>query len=277
MNLNIIKFVNIDTTNIVKNNSFTHIKNKPIEDNIDNKRKHGIPTLPIIIDTKEKEIKFIPEEIEIKEVETIEMEDEKLISLTFDDGPSEYTNRLVNILKKNNSNATFFISGKDIKGNEDIIKNIKDNGNEIGINGFSKKSFTDMSVDEVEAEIAGTYNMLSKLDVNPSNIVRPPLGKLNETIKVQVRSPFVLWNVDAGEPNKSNNVQMKNNIINNIEPGSIIRMHDSSIKTLQVLDELLPTLIEAGYKFVTLDEMNKKYSNVFVPGKVYAKIRGYAA
>ena len=184
-------------------------------------------------------------------------------------------NFLLKVLEKNHSRATFFILGNKIKGNEAAIKNISSYGNEIGIHGYSHKPFTNMSLEDVDAEIAGTYNMLNRLGVNPSNIVRPPYGKLNETIKEQVKSPFVLWNIDTADVVNSKEA-IRNKIMNNIIPGSIIKLHDTSLNTIEALDEILPELIKDGYRFVTIDEMNKRYANSLVPGKVYAKLKDVA-
>lgn len=266
MKLEIIKF-STQKLSIDKNKKFGYVK-RDVEDSVDIKKKYGIPVLPIIESSK---IEII-EEV----VPTINNE-EKLVTLSFDDGPSIFTKELLNILNKNNSNATFFILGSNIRGNENIIKEIYDNGNEIGIHGYSHRPFTDMSIEDIDVEIATTYNMLESVGVKPSNIVRPPFGKLNETIKEQVRSPFVLWNINPDDIRCSNKETLKNRIMSEIAPGSIIKLHDTSKMTLEALDELLPILIKQGYKFTTIEEMNKRYSNILVPGRVYAKIKDLVA
>lgn len=267
MNLEIIKIPK-QKLSIEKNKKFRYFKRK-IEDSIEIKKKYGIPTLPIIDSTHFEIIEDI--------YENPINQEEKLVTLTFDDGPSKYTKKLLDILNKNNSKATFFILGSNIRGNEDIIKDIYKSGNEIGIHGYSHRPFTDMSTENIDIEIATTYNMLESIGIRPSNIVRPPFGKLNETIKEQVRSPFVLWNINPDDIRCSNKEILKNKIINELVPGSIIKLHDTSKITLDALEELLPMLIQDGYKFTTIEEMNKKYSNILVPGRVYAKIKDLVA
>lgn len=262
MNLRIEKILN---SKIILDKS----RNKVLKNDLID-RKYGIPSLPIFEDVEVKEV--IPTE----PVVIPRLRNDKLIALTFDDGPTSYTKELLEVLNRNRSRATFFILGNKIRGNESIIKEISACGNEIGIHGYSHKPFTDMHVEDVDAEIAGTYGILNNLGVNPANIVRPPYGKLNETIKEQVKSPFVLWNIDTEDVN-NNKEMVKNKIINNVEPGSIIRMHDTSKLTVEVLKDLIPFLESEGYKFVTIDEMNKQYSNELVPGRVYAKIKDFAA
>ena len=226
-------------------------------------KKYNMPTQPIIIDEPKKE-----------EVEYIELDDKidnKLVSLTFEGRITEYTKPIIDLLHKNDSQATCFISGMDALANDDIIKEISNNGNEIGLQGYSDTPFTKMQLDDIGGSIVATYNMLNSLGVNPTNIVRPPQGKLNESVKDQIHAPLVLWNIDSKDLLRSKE-SIKANILNDIEEGSIIRLHYTE-NTLEALKDLIPELKKQGYGFVTLSDMKKKYSNIFAPGKVYAKIK----
>ena len=254
MKINLSRLKTLNKTKIYK------LTFKTLEETIDYKTKLGIPKLPII----EKVVK-------IEEVKTVtqEIDNSKLISFTFDDAPSIYTNEILNVLNKNNIRATFFVIGNRIHDNVDLIKKISFYGNEIGIHGYSHIAFTEMDSVDANAEIAATYSMLNDLNVNPTNIVRPPYGKLNETVKEEVASPFVLWNIDA------TGINAKEKILS-AKAGSIIKLHDD-IKTIALLEEVLPILKQNGYKMVTISEMNKRYSNSLLPGRVYAKIKNYVA
>ncbi len=267
MKLEVIN-VNSYNTSIIRNNSFKYMRHI-IADTIENKKKYGIPTLPIIYDLEK-----VVEDVEVAN-STHNFLENKLVSLTFDDGPTKYTNELLKVLERNHSRATFFILGNKIRGNEEAIKNIRSKGNEIGINGYSYKPFTNMSVEDVNTEIVDTMDMLKRIGVNPSNIVRPPYGKLNGSIKIKSKSPFVLWNIDTSDV-RDNKEAIRNKIIDNIKPGSIIKLHDTSINTIEALEEVLPELIKEGYRFVTVGEMKERYSKKLVPGKVYAKLKDAA-
>lgn len=226
-------------------------------------KKYNMPTQPIIIDEPKKE-----------EVEYIDLDDKldtRLISLTFEGRITEYTKPIIDLLHKNDSQATCFISGMDALANDDIIKEISNNGNEIGLQGYSDTPFTKMQLDDIGGSIVATYNMLNSLGVNPTNIVRPPQGKLNESVKDQINAPLVLWNIDSKDL-LSSKESIKASILNDIEEGSIIRLHYTE-NTLEALKDLIPELKKQGYGFVTLSDMNKKYSYIFAPGKVYAKVK----
>ena len=228
-----------------------------IEDNIENRKAYGIPILPIY--GKNKEI--------IKPV--VKQENYKYISLTFDDGPTKYTFDILNLLNEYKAKATFFILGSNIEENKKDISLISSFGNEIGIHGYSHIPFTKRSIEAVKEEIDLTYDMLYDLGVNPTRIVRPPFGKLNGTLKSELNTPLVLANIDGDGSSKE---EIIDNVLDNIEEGSIIKMHESKV-CLDALKELLPKLIEEGYKFVTVSDMNRRYDNRLVPGRVYAKIK----
>lgn len=252
--------INIDRLKTLNKTKIYRISFKVKENTLEYKKNLGIPMLSIIEKNKKVE-KVIPTKVEV--------DNSKLISLTFDDAPSIYTEEILNVLNKNKARATFFVIGNRIHGNESLIKKINSFGNEIGIHGYSHTAFTEMEVEDVDAEIAATYSMLNDLNVAPTNIVRPPYGKLNETIKEEVASPFVLWNIDATGSDAINKIL-------SAKEGSIIKLHDD-IRTIKLLEEVLPKLNENGYKVVTISEMNKRYSNSLLPGRVYAKIKEYVA
>lgn len=235
-------------------------------------KKHNMimPSIPIIINEK----KEYREPIDIVEKQSSnKFESKKLICLTFDDGPSKYTDELLDILYKNKSRATFFIAGSDIIANKDVIKRIDTYGNQIGNSGYSHIPFTRLDVDDVNVEIAMTSTMLIDLGVNASNIVRPPFGKLSESIKEEIHSPFILYDVDPEDWKHQDKNYIKSYIKGSIEDGSIVVLHDQYKETIDAVAELIPELKEQGYEFVTISEMQKRYGISFVPGNVYAKLR----
>lgn len=271
VNYDRLVFVLVNTNIDLNRDKFLLIDKKVKKTSEQIKKELGIPLLPIIDDEevikKEESVQDEKEEI------IVEYNNDKLIAFTFDDGPSSYTEKLLEILKENESKATFFITGNVIRQNESIIKKIQDEGHQIGVHGFSHVSFTDLDIDEVDAEIAVTQDILYDIGVKPSNAVRPPFGKLNETIKEQIHSPFILWNIDTEDWKTRNKDKIKNRVLNNISEGSIILMHDAYPATIEAFKELIPTLKEKGYKLVTVDEMHKRYAVDLVPGRVYAKVK----
>ena len=232
-----------------------------IADTIENKKKYGIPLLPIY--TKEKEM------VNDTILEEVKEENKKLVSLTFDGDSKECIDSLMDVLNRNKSRATFFILGNSIDNNVDTIRKIAAYGNEIGIQGYTQTPFTKKDIADVKEEISYTCDRLKEIGVIPSLLVRPPLGKLNATIKENIDIPLVLSNINLS--NEDVKEDIKSAIVNNITPGSIIKLKSNEV-TLEALNEIIPILIKKGYKFVTVSEMNKEYSHKLEPGRVYAYI-----
>lgn len=266
---NIVKYLGKKPYIIVKNiDSVKRNKKKQIEP----QTKMVLPKLPII----DKNVPIIEEENVLETSLSKTYKTKKLICLTFDDGPSKYTDELLNILYKNKCRATFFISGSDIVANKDIIKRIDTYGNQIGNSGYSHIPFTRLDVDEVNVEIAMTSTMLIDLGVNSSNIVRPPFGKLSESLQEEIHAPFILYDVDPEDWKHQDKNYIKQAIKDRVEDGSIVLLHDQYKETIDAVEELIPELKEEGYEFVTISEMQKRNGISFIPGHVYVKLRNVA-
>ncbi len=183
-------------------------------------------------------------------------ETKKNIALTFDDGPCEYTEELIDILNKHNAKATFFLSGQQVsKYPNSIIKAVA-YGNEIGIHTLTHQLFINMSIQEIKQEINQTKEELNKIGLSPSNLVRPPYGSINNNIVNNINTTFILWNVDSKDWLYTSKEKIKNSVKKDLENGAIILFHDSEKITLEVLDELLEEL-KKEYNFLTISELFK--------------------
>ena len=257
-------------TNVYRNNKTSILVKTSFKPNKDTESiKVNMPTLPIIEDGIL--YKKVPEVVEVPKEKVLP--NKKLVCLTFDDGPSKYTDELLEILHANKSKATFFISGNNIVNNKEIIKRIDTYGNQIGNHGYTHIPFTNMDIDDVNVEIAMTSTMLIDLGINISNIVRPPFGKLNESLKEQIHAPFILYNIDPEDWKHQDKGYIKQVIKSRIEDGSIILLHDQYKETIEAVRELIPELQNEGYEFVTINEMQKKFDISLIPGMVYAKLK----
>lgn len=205
------------------------------------------------------EIDYIPS-VEINLIkEAFEYEENynnkgKYIILTFDDGPSEYTNDLLNILNNNNSSATFFMLGNRMKNNVDIIKNIYNSNSEIGSHSYLHNDLTNYCEEEL-IEDFNTVNIIYN-EITNDNIkyFRPPYGKYNENIKNNINIPIVLWNIDPKDWLLRDSIDIYNNVINNACNGCIILLHETYKETVEALKMIIPKLNELGYKTISLSE-----------------------
>ncbi|MDD2569202.1 MAG: polysaccharide deacetylase [Clostridia bacterium] len=202
-------------------------------------------------------------------VSDIEIEQEKVIYLTFDDGPSLLTPEILDVLDEYGVKATFFVIGKEDEFSKSIYKEIVERGHTIGVHTYShqyKEIYT--SVDSYLADFNRLYQLIYDTTGVPPQIFRFPGGSVNvynaaiyqEIIAEMLRRGFVYydWNVSSGDTGKS---PTKTSVTNNIVPKvknfnePVVLFHDSSNKKCVV--EALPAIIEKlqqqGYCFDKLD------------------------
>ena len=167
----------------------------------------------------------------------------KRVALTFDDGPSsECTPRLLDILKKENVKATFFLVGKNIKENEDIVIRMKNEGHLIGNHTFNHSQLTKLGFDEAVEEINTTNAWITNISGYTPEYIRPPFGSFTDELLSETSMSVVMWNVDPLDWKYKNKDIVTDKILKNVKNGDIILMHDifeSSVDAAQtVIKEL---------------------------------------
>ncbi len=181
----------------------------------------------------------------------------KLICLTFDDGPSEYTKLLIDGLKERNVKATFFVLGKNIAKYPEYIKESYQNGNEIGIHGYTHKLFTRLNNEKILNEIEMTNAELLKLIDKPPTLIRVPYGSLNNRVRDLLEESnlqSVLWTVDSKDWRFLNVDKDYNYVIKKVKGNEIVLMHDTYKPTVLAAFKIIDELKNQGYKFVTISE-----------------------
>lgn len=184
-------------------------------------------------------------------------EAEKIVALTYDDGPSEIsTAALLEILDKHDAHATFFVNGNHALENKELITAIVEQGSEIGNHTLDHVWLT--KVDEAEAmrQVIGNEHLLRFLSGQEGvMLLRPPYGDINQEILDQFNLPIVLWSADSRDWEVKNVESIIANVLAEIKDGGIIIMHDGYPTTVEATDELLKILREQNYKVVSVSEM----------------------
>ena len=194
----------------------------------------------------------------------------KYVSLTFDDGPSRFTKEIIDLLKKYEYNATFFVLGNKLNVDyTDILKESINNGNEIGIHGFSHKSFTRLKTEALEEEITKSKKYVYNLTEYMPNLVRPPYGNINNNIRNLNLGPYILWNNDTLDWKLRDTKKIYERLINSIEENNIILMHDTYLTTYKALELILPYLKENNYEVVTVSTLFSKNGKTLENNKSY--------
>lgn len=180
-----------------------------------------------------------------------------VIALTFDDGPSKYTKDIVELLKNYDCNATFFVLGNKVSIYKDTLKNSITLGNEIGNHTYNHKWLSRLDIDDIKQQIDKTQNIIKEeLNYTPV-LLRPTYGSLNKKIKNNTDLEIVLWSVDTLDWKIKSSKKIAERALTKIKDGSIILMHDTHERTYEALKIMIPKLLEDGYQFVTVSELNK--------------------
>lgn len=187
---------------------------------------------------------------------------QKLVALTFDDGPDpNYTPSVLAILKKYNIKATFFVIGKSAEAHPVIIKQMLANGNEVENHTYTHPNLRSDSGLKTEEEIRRCDKTLLKLTGRHAHYFRPPKGLFkNETIEIAAANDYrvVLWTICIEHHRSKTPADMAERIVKAAKPGMIILAHDGRLnreKTVEALPQVITEYQKMGYQFVTLDKL----------------------
>jgi len=181
--------------------------------------------------------------------------DDKVVALTFDDGPSQYTDKILQILKKHNAYATFFVVGNKVSFYDDTLREILKQGSEIGNHSYSHKLLTRLSEEEFKEDLNKTQEVIKKITGFTPKVFRPTYGGYTSKIKKYTDLSFVLWDVDSRDWEVKKKNKILKNVLPNVKSGSIVLMHDNHEYSLKALDTMIKELKADGYKFVTVSEL----------------------
>ncbi len=202
----------------------------------------------------------------------IDINYDKVIAFTFDDGPSQYSNQVADALKENDSKATFFELGNRMKYNQDIVKSLYDKGMEVASHTYAHKNLNKLSVEEIEEEINSTNIIFNEITGDNIKYVRPPYGNANSTVKATVTTPIINWNVDTEDWLTRDSEKIYNHILENVSDGDIVLMHDIYPETLEAIKMVLPVLRERGFKITSVSGLAEEKGRVLEVGHIYRNI-----
>ena len=187
--------------------------------------------------------------------------DRKVIALTFDDGPSSYTQRYLDILTEHNARATFFCLGSQVAGREDLVRAIKEQGSQVASHTMNHQQLTAVDAGTLQAEVKDAFSAISGAGGGDTTVIRPPYGALDAQAWANSGGSFsasVIWNLDSLDWERPGVDAIVENCTKGAWSGAIILMHDGGGNRDQDL-EALPKIIERlqgeGYEFVTLSEL----------------------
>lgn len=213
-----------------------------------------------------------------------------MIALTFDDGPGEYTETLLDTVEKYNAHVTFFMVGQNVEGHESTIQRMLKLGCELGNHTWDHPSQTlpNMDLDSVLQEFQKTDDAIVKACGQAATVCRAPYGAITDEQMSAVGKPFFMWSTDSLDWKLMDADADYNQIMNDssLGDGSIILMHDIHEPSVKCATEkLIPALIDQGYKLVTVSELaeakdvtlqSASYSDFWDSSLQAGRVAGYA-
>ena len=187
----------------------------------------------------------------------------KVIALTIDDGPSEFTSDIMNILQANGATATFFIIGSQALGNEETLQGLVRNGNELANHAMHDEPSRSLDDDTLADQIGSVEEILHKayaaVQVEPPpKYFRPGSGFFSERMRQVLRRlgyQLVLGDIYPHDPQIPYWRINARHILSMIRPGGIIICHDRRSWTAPMLRKVLPKIRERGYRITTVTEL----------------------
>jgi peptidoglycan/xylan/chitin deacetylase (PgdA/CDA1 family) len=193
----------------------------------------------------------------------------KCVALTFDDGPTPYTDRLLSILTANKAKATFFEIGNKVAANPAGAKRVVEAGMELGNHTWEHPNMTTLPPEDVPSQLSRANDAIAAATGVTPKLWRPPGGLTNAAVNEQagkVGLAGILWDVIPYDwINDSNTAASRLLLMSQIKPGSVVLLHDTYSSTVDIVEQFIPVLKANDYHFVTVSQLLGQRA----PGSVY--------
>src|SRR6266567_5168305 len=182
------------------------------------------------------------------------------VAMTFDDGPgAKLTPKLLDLLAAHHIKATFFLIGQNVAQKPDIVAREVREGHEIANHSWSHPNLAKMSDDGVRDQLHKTEDAIRSASGNRLTLLRPPYGSITARQKKWINQEFgykiVLWDVDPLDWRRPGPSVVRNRILKETRPGSIVLSHDIHPGTIEAMPSTFDELQAKGFKFVTVSEL----------------------
>lgn len=192
-----------------------------------------------------------------------------MIALTFDDGPGEYTEELINCLVENNAKATFFMLGQNVEAYPEIAKKVSDAGMELGNHSYSHPDLVTIGAEAAAQQVSNTDAALKAATGFEATVMRPPGGSFNDSVKAAIDHPLIIWSIDTRDWATKSEDQTYQVVMDNAQDGSVVLMHDIHEWSVKAAIRMIPDLIAKGFKLVTVSELAEAKGKTLQSGNAY--------
>ncbi|MBR5268642.1 MAG: polysaccharide deacetylase family protein [Lachnospiraceae bacterium] len=198
-----------------------------------------------------------------------------MVALTYDDGPSAVTSRILDSLEAHGARATFYMVGNRMGSYQSTIQRMQALGCELGSHTWNHSYLTQLSADGIRGNLNQFDTTLQTITGVRSVTMRPPGGFINSSVQSTLASygqPAIMWSIDTLDWKTRNAQSTINTVLSKVQDGDIILMHDLYGATADASAVLIPELINRGYQLVTISEL-AAYRGGMQPGQVYYSFR----
>lgn len=184
-----------------------------------------------------------------------------LIALTFDDGPSVYTPGILDVLKEKNVKGTFFMLGENVATYPDVAKRVADEGHQLATHSWDHPNMFNLSAGEIRDQMERCVQAIKDATGKTTSMMRAPYGNWSAECWAAVCDFInceVYWNIDTLDWKRPGANGIAQNFMAELVPGAVSLMHDGGgnrEQDIAALPGIIDQCIEAGYRFVTMDEL----------------------
>ena len=197
-----------------------------------------------------------------------------VVAITFDDGPrSNTTSRLLDELALREVQATFFLVGERIPGNEELIRRMAAEGHQVGVHSYSHIRLTALSRKDFDFEVNQTRGQLAGILDQASFWLRPPYGIIDDSVQKWADSPIILWSVDPEDWKDRDTQRIVGEVLGQVKDGDIILFHDIYDSSVDAAIQVVDALLDRGYCFATVEQL--LYAKGVTPenGQLYTSVK----
>ncbi len=177
------------------------------------------------------------------------------VAVTFDDGPSGFTERLLDDLAEARAAATFYLIGRHAADRRDTVRRAADDGHEIGGHTWDHPSLPSLPDDQIASQLSRTHAVLREITGRAVTSFRPPYGEYDARVLAVAGLPAILWSVDTRDWAGPADDVLLARAVEDARPGGIVLLHDSKEASVRLTPAIIEGLRDRGFTLVTVTEL----------------------
>ena len=195
------------------------------------------------------------------------------VAITFDDGPSKHTPKLLDYLKESGIKATFFIVCNRVNSFKGTTKRILEEGHELGYHSWSHKNQKKLTTEQIKSDFKKSEKLVEDLTGATFTVWRAPGGSINDRVLGGIDLPHIMWSVDTLDWKYRNVDHVYNAILKNSDDGEIILLHDLHKTSVEGAIKAMKVMQAGDYEFLTVTELLSRNGKAPSANKNYSKVK----